>query len=163
MVLSDTIMLCDCPGLVFPSFVNSKAEMYCCGVLPISQLRDHICASPCFVVHEFLLYVLTFSVVVLQIIQHRANSCVIVFQSEFSSERTESRSLRPRQQKKPTPLVFTRFWRCVQEHRTIRRVLDAFRSLSFCCSHMPATAATLRLAKVGLTLHVQHATSCGIT
>ncbi|CEG41388.1 large subunit gtpase 1 [Plasmopara halstedii] len=45
MILSDQIMLCDCPGLVFPSFVNSKAEMYCCGVLPISQLRDHI--SPC--------------------------------------------------------------------------------------------------------------------
>ncbi|KAG7385743.1 large subunit GTPase 1 [Phytophthora pseudosyringae] len=45
MILSDTIMLCDCPGLVFPSFVNSKAEMYCCGVLPLSQLRDHI--SPC--------------------------------------------------------------------------------------------------------------------
>ncbi|CAH0481335.1 unnamed protein product [Peronospora belbahrii] len=45
MILSDKIMLCDCPGLVFPSFVNSKAEMYCCGVLPISQLRDHI--SPC--------------------------------------------------------------------------------------------------------------------
>ncbi|KAJ8576221.1 hypothetical protein ON010_g2993 [Phytophthora cinnamomi] len=45
MILSDKIMLCDCPGLVFPSFVNSKAEMYCCGVLPLSQLRDHI--SPC--------------------------------------------------------------------------------------------------------------------
>lgn len=38
-------MLCDCPGLVFPSFVNSKAEMYCCGVLPISQLRHHV--APC--------------------------------------------------------------------------------------------------------------------
>jgi large subunit GTPase 1 len=45
LVLSDRVMLCDCPGLVFPSFVNSKAEMYCCGVLPISQLRDHI--GPC--------------------------------------------------------------------------------------------------------------------
>lgn len=45
LILSDKIMLCDCPGLVFPSFVNSKAEMYCCGVLPISQLRDHI--GPC--------------------------------------------------------------------------------------------------------------------
>lgn len=45
LILSDSIMLCDCPGLVFPSFVNSKAEMYCCGVLPISQLRDHIGAS----------------------------------------------------------------------------------------------------------------------
>ena len=29
------ICLVDCPGLVFPSFANSKAEMYCCGVLPI--------------------------------------------------------------------------------------------------------------------------------
>ncbi|KAF0696813.1 Aste57867_12475 [Aphanomyces stellatus] len=45
LVLSDAIMLCDCPGLVFPSFVNSKAEMLCCGVLPISQLRDHV--PPC--------------------------------------------------------------------------------------------------------------------
>ncbi|DAZ94298.1 TPA: hypothetical protein N0F65_012067, partial [Lagenidium giganteum] len=45
LILSSEIMLCDCPGLVFPSFVNSKAEMYCCGVLPISQLRDHV--GPC--------------------------------------------------------------------------------------------------------------------
>lgn len=45
LILSNKIMLCDCPGLVFPSFVNSKAEMYCCGVLPISQLRDHV--GPC--------------------------------------------------------------------------------------------------------------------
>ncbi|ETV97897.1 hypothetical protein H310_09216 [Aphanomyces invadans] len=45
LALSDTIMLCDCPGLVFPSFVNSKAEMLCCGVLPIAQLRDHV--PPC--------------------------------------------------------------------------------------------------------------------
>ncbi len=29
------ICLCDCPGLVFPSFTNSKAEMMLCGVLPI--------------------------------------------------------------------------------------------------------------------------------
>ena len=36
------IQLCDCPGLVFPSFANSKAEMMCCGVLPIDQMRDHI-------------------------------------------------------------------------------------------------------------------------
>lgn len=50
LILSDKIMLCDCPGLVFPSFVNSKAEMYCCGVLPISQLRDHVgpCQLMCF-------------------------------------------------------------------------------------------------------------------
>ena len=40
--LSNEVELCDCPGLVFPSFANSKAEMMCCGVLPIDQMRDHI-------------------------------------------------------------------------------------------------------------------------
>jgi ribosome biogenesis GTPase A len=39
--LSEDIMLCDCPGLVFPSFINSKEEMVVNGVLPIDQLRDH--------------------------------------------------------------------------------------------------------------------------
>lgn len=34
-------MLCDCPGLVFPSFLSSKADMVCSGILPIDQLRDH--------------------------------------------------------------------------------------------------------------------------
>jgi len=36
------ICLVDCPGLVFPSFANSKAEMYCCGVLPIQTIREYI-------------------------------------------------------------------------------------------------------------------------
>mmetsp|Transcript_4268 Transcript_4268/g.4053 ORF Transcript_4268/g.4053 Transcript_4268/m.4053 type:complete len:125 (+) Transcript_4268:876-1250(+) len=36
------ICLCDCPGLVFPSFANSKAEMVCCGVLPIDKIKDYI-------------------------------------------------------------------------------------------------------------------------
>ncbi|KAG9351181.1 hypothetical protein JZ751_025071 [Albula glossodonta] len=35
------LCLCDCPGLVMPSFVSSKAEMICCGILPIDQMRDH--------------------------------------------------------------------------------------------------------------------------
>ena len=34
-------MLCDCPGLVFPTFLSSKAEMVCNGILPIDQLRNH--------------------------------------------------------------------------------------------------------------------------
>ncbi|KAJ3292675.1 hypothetical protein HK104_005116 [Borealophlyctis nickersoniae] len=38
--LSDSIVLCDCPGLVFPSFATTKAEMVCNGVLPIDQLRE---------------------------------------------------------------------------------------------------------------------------
>ncbi|CAN0547702.1 unnamed protein product, partial [Ectocarpus sp. 8 AP-2014] len=40
LVLSDSLMLCDCPGLVFPSFVSSTAEMICAGVLPIMQMRN---------------------------------------------------------------------------------------------------------------------------
>ena len=35
------ICLVDCPGLVFPSFANSKAEMYCCGVLPIQTITEY--------------------------------------------------------------------------------------------------------------------------
>jgi large subunit GTPase 1 len=35
------IMLCDCPGLVFPSFVSSTADLIAAGVYPIAQMRDH--------------------------------------------------------------------------------------------------------------------------
>lgn len=38
--LSDKVLLCDCPGLVFPNFANTKAELVCNGVLPIDQLRE---------------------------------------------------------------------------------------------------------------------------
>lgn len=36
------VCLVDCPGLVFPSIANSKAEMYCVGVLPIQTIRDYM-------------------------------------------------------------------------------------------------------------------------
>ncbi|EGO60389.1 hypothetical protein NEUTE1DRAFT_143820 [Neurospora tetrasperma FGSC 2508] len=39
--LSDNVLLCDCPGLVFPNFANTKAELVCNGVLPIDQLREY--------------------------------------------------------------------------------------------------------------------------
>ena len=39
--LSDSIILCDCPGLVFPNFANTKAELVCNGILPIDQLREY--------------------------------------------------------------------------------------------------------------------------
>uniref|UniRef100_A0A668A7Z7 Large subunit GTPase 1 homolog n=1 Tax=Myripristis murdjan TaxID=586833 RepID=A0A668A7Z7_9TELE len=39
------LCLCDCPGLVMPSFVSTKAEMICCGILPIDQMRDHVPAT----------------------------------------------------------------------------------------------------------------------
>lgn len=38
--LSEKVILCDCPGLVFPNFANTKAELVCNGVLPIDQLRE---------------------------------------------------------------------------------------------------------------------------
>ncbi|AAW42171.1 hypothetical protein CNBC5780 [Cryptococcus deneoformans B-3501A] len=41
LVLSDTITLCDCPGLVFPQFANTQADMVVDGVLPIDQMREY--------------------------------------------------------------------------------------------------------------------------
>lgn len=32
--------MCDCPGLVFPNFATTKAELVCQGILPIDQLRE---------------------------------------------------------------------------------------------------------------------------
>lgn len=37
-----SMTLCDCPGLVFPQFVSSAAEMLHAGVLNVTQLRDHM-------------------------------------------------------------------------------------------------------------------------
>jgi len=42
LFLSDTLMLCDCPGLVFPSFMRSAGDMLCAGILPINQMRDYL-------------------------------------------------------------------------------------------------------------------------
>ncbi|KAI0023512.1 putative ribosome biogenesis GTPase Lsg1 [Xylariomycetidae sp. FL0641] len=39
--LSDRVILCDCPGLVFPNFATTKADLVCNGVLPIDQMREH--------------------------------------------------------------------------------------------------------------------------
>lgn len=41
ILLSDEIILCDCPGLVFPQFATTKADLVCDGVLPIDQLKEH--------------------------------------------------------------------------------------------------------------------------
>lgn len=40
--IDKTITLCDCPGLVFPSFVSTKAEMLCCGLMRIAEMREYI-------------------------------------------------------------------------------------------------------------------------
>ncbi|XP_017771082.1 PREDICTED: large subunit GTPase 1 homolog [Nicrophorus vespilloides] len=42
LYLDKDILLCDCPGLVMPSFVFTKAEMVINGILPIDQMRDHV-------------------------------------------------------------------------------------------------------------------------
>ena len=39
--LSDRMILCDCPGLVFPNFASTKADLVVNGILPIDQLREH--------------------------------------------------------------------------------------------------------------------------
>ncbi|XP_057856480.1 GTPase LSG1-1 [Cryptomeria japonica] len=41
LIISDKLMLCDCPGLVFPSFSSSRADMVAFGVLPIDRMTDH--------------------------------------------------------------------------------------------------------------------------
>ncbi|KAL9128892.1 MAG: hypothetical protein Q9217_002514 [Psora testacea] len=40
ILLSPDVILCDCPGLVFPNFATTKAELVCNGILPIDQLRE---------------------------------------------------------------------------------------------------------------------------
>lgn len=40
--LSERVILCDCPGLVFPNFASTKAELVCNGILPIDQLREFL-------------------------------------------------------------------------------------------------------------------------
>lgn len=41
ILLSPKVMLCDCPGLVFPNFASTKADLVCNGVLPIDELREY--------------------------------------------------------------------------------------------------------------------------
>lgn len=36
------VMLCDCPGLVFPSFASTREAMICDGVLPIDTVKDYV-------------------------------------------------------------------------------------------------------------------------
>ncbi|XP_037936015.1 large subunit GTPase 1 homolog isoform X2 [Teleopsis dalmanni] len=42
LYLDKDLLLCDCPGLVMPSFVLTKADMILNGILPIDQMRDHV-------------------------------------------------------------------------------------------------------------------------
>nr|CAI5837863.1 unnamed protein product [Callosobruchus analis] len=42
LYLDKDLVLCDCPGLVMPSFVFTKADMIINGILPIDQVKDYI-------------------------------------------------------------------------------------------------------------------------
>ncbi|UZJ53313.1 hypothetical protein CBS101457_002633 [Exobasidium rhododendri] len=41
IALSNSVTLCDCPGLVFPQFATTSAELVLDGVLPIDQMREY--------------------------------------------------------------------------------------------------------------------------
>ncbi|KAK4741926.1 hypothetical protein SAY87_025514 [Trapa incisa] len=41
LIMSEELTLCDCPGLVFPSFSSSRHEMIACGVLPIDRMTEN--------------------------------------------------------------------------------------------------------------------------
>ena len=40
-IMDEDLILCDCPGLVFPSFVSTRGELIINGILPIDQMRDY--------------------------------------------------------------------------------------------------------------------------
>ncbi|KAK8967851.1 hypothetical protein KSP40_PGU016490 [Platanthera guangdongensis] len=40
LMISDELVLCDCPGLVFPSFSSSRYEMIAAGVLPVDRMTQ---------------------------------------------------------------------------------------------------------------------------
>lgn len=50
--IHDNITLCDCPGLVFPTFMASKAEMFCNGLLRIAEMRE--CLGPTSIVTRLI-------------------------------------------------------------------------------------------------------------
>jgi large subunit GTPase 1 len=42
LFVDDELLLCDCPGLVFPSFISTRGELILNGILPIDQMRDYV-------------------------------------------------------------------------------------------------------------------------
>lgn len=42
IMFSQNVTLCDCPGLIFPSLVSSKAEMICNGVISVESVMEYI-------------------------------------------------------------------------------------------------------------------------
>eukprot|EP00249_Psilotum_nudum_P020066 c27543_g1_i1 orf=170-2158(+) len=41
LIISERLTLCDCPGLIFPSFTSSRSDLLASGVLPIDRMTDH--------------------------------------------------------------------------------------------------------------------------
>lgn len=40
--VNESLTLCDCPGLVFPSFMSTRAEMTASGLLRIDEMKDYL-------------------------------------------------------------------------------------------------------------------------
>jgi len=40
--LDEVVTLCDCPGLVFPSFASTREGMICDGILPVATMREYV-------------------------------------------------------------------------------------------------------------------------
>jgi len=41
LILNDLVTLCDCPGLVFPTFASTREGMICDGIIPVATMRDY--------------------------------------------------------------------------------------------------------------------------
>ena len=40
MMEDENMVICDCPGLIFPTLSGSRAELVCGGILRIDEMRD---------------------------------------------------------------------------------------------------------------------------
>ena len=49
-------LLCDCPGLVMPTFVSTKADMVVSGILPIDQMRDFVPSNIIDILSSFVFF-----------------------------------------------------------------------------------------------------------
>lgn len=78
LCLTDTVTLCDCPGLVFPTLCSSKADMVLNGCIPVDNLTDFISPSR-LLVHRISTQQLNRYVLSLSVFLSVSNSEIIHF------------------------------------------------------------------------------------
>ncbi|KTW26805.1 uncharacterized protein T551_03267 [Pneumocystis jirovecii RU7] len=91
--ITDKLVLCDCPGLVFPNFSTTKADLVCNGILPIDQLQDYM--SPLsLIVERIPKYVLeSIYGIVIKTESFEENETKIFMPEQFLIEYTISRGI----------------------------------------------------------------------